>query len=635
MGWRDWLDWEESVFRVLVRANRRLRTGERQVADDPGAVLFEERSVRLSVLAQLLTGESVRVRRGPGVGGVRGADLILPGRLALGTDAALADDAYRVQVVVASGLARWSRHHAPPLGHTYEAALEALRVIREVVDELSHTWPHFAEMHDRVMANVLALREDDGRTSPKRLPRLEAVLEGARRSALAGERPWQREDLHAQLVGPRTGRRRSPPIPVWGEWLSTAGEASALQPQRDADPAPGDAPSTEHEAPDVGDLRRVSAELESVEDTTPTVVLEQAETLDRYRGGRRDIDGTDELDAHLDALEQAELGDLFRGNQTAQSLLKADLDLGLEVADLRDADGPSQGIAYDEWDARKRRYRTGWCTVHPGVSPRGDAAWSVNALRERRQLVRRLRVQLEAHRAGLRATAHQLDGEDIDLSAAIDDHVARHAGRGDDPRLYVRRQKRRRDFATTVLIDVSMSTDSWVAGRRILDVAREATLVLGEVADQLGDRLNILAFASETRNRCHVWRVFGEGDSWRDGRLRLAGLEPKGYTRIGPALRHATALLATEPAERRLLLLISDGKPTDYDRYEGRYGIADVRQAIREAHVREIHTHALAIDAVARDYLPALFGHGGWHILPKPDQLVEVLTKVYGQLTAH
>ncbi|MGI9591868.1 MAG: hypothetical protein ACR2P8_10915, partial [Myxococcota bacterium] len=107
-----------------------------------------------------------------------------------------------------------------------------------------------------------------------------------------------------------------------------------------------------------------------------------------------------------------------------------------------------------------------------------------------------------------------------------------------------------------------------------------------------------------------------------------------GYTRIGPALRHATALLAATPAERRLLLLVSDGKPTDYDRYEGRYGVADVRQAIREAHEREIHTHALAIDAVARDYLPALFGRGGFHVLPRPEQLVEVLTAVYGRLTA-
>jgi nitric oxide reductase NorD protein len=86
-------------------------------------------------------------------------------------------------------------------------------------------------------------------------------------------------------------------------------------------------------------------------------------------------------------------------------------------------------------------------------------------------------------------------------------------------------------------------------------------------------------------------------------------------------------------AEKRLLLLISDGKPTDYDLYEGRYGVGDVRMALREAQRREVQTHALAVDAIARDYLPALFGEGGWHILPKPDQLLEALTAVYGRLT--
>jgi nitric oxide reductase NorD protein len=300
------------------------------------------------------------------------------------------------------------------------------------------------------------------------------------------------------------------------------------------------------------------------------------------------------------------------------------------------ADSQAQGgIRYDEWDARRRAYRKAWCTVYPACAPRGDARWAADALHTHRRLVHRLRLQLEAHRAGLRAVARQLDGEEIDLDAAVDDHVTREAGRPGDPRVYIRQRKRRREFATTVLLDVSMSTDSWVAGHRILDVAREATLVLGEVAHQLGDCLQVLAFASETRNRCHVWQVFDGREPWSEGKLRLAALKPRGYTRIGPALRHATEQLAATPAERRLLLLISDGKPTDYDRYEGRYGVGDVRQAIREAQMREIHAHALAIDAVARDYLPALFGEGGWHILPKPDSLLEALTAVYGRLTAH
>jgi hypothetical protein len=181
--------------------------------------------------------------------------------------------------------------------------------------------------------------------------------------------------------------------------------------------------------------------------------------------------------------------------------------------------------------------------------------------------------------------------------------------------------------------NISLSSDSWVDGQRVLDVSRDSAFVLGEVARNFGDRIQILAFASHTRNHCRVWEICGWDDSWEIGRARLGALEPQGYTRIGPALRHATAELAAEPADARLLLLLSDGKPTDYDRYEGRYGIADVRHALREVERVGVSPHALAVDRIACDYLPAMFGPRGWHILPHPDRLPEVLTTVYGRLT--
>ena len=263
--------------------------------------------------------------------------------------------------------------------------------------------------------------------------------------------------------------------------------------------------------------------------------------------------------------------------------------------------------------------------------------WGVSnpksALTRQARLVRELRRRLEIHRREPRLKDRQLDGEDVDLAALVDAYGARRAGRAMDPRLYVRKERERRDFATTVLLDISLSTDSWVENRRVLDVAREAILVLGEVADQLADRLQILTFASHTRNHCRVWEVKGWEESWSVARDRLGAIHPQGYTRMGPALRHATNELAAAPAERRLLLLVSDGKPTDYDRYEGRYGVADVRQALREANLAGVHTHALAVDATARDYLPPMFGPGKWDILSHPEQLSEVLTTVYGRLT--
>ena len=94
-----------------------------------------------------------------------------------------------------------------------------------------------------------------------------------------------------------------------------------------------------------------------------------------------------------------------------------------------------------------------------------------------------------------------------------------------------------------------------------------------------------------------------------------------------------TALLRGQRAARKVLLLLSDGKPIDYDRYEGRYGIADIRQAIREANHSRIHTFALAIDVQARLYLPQMFGSGSFRILPHPTHLVRGLSEVYGQLS--
>lgn len=106
------------------------------------------------------------------------------------------------------------------------------------------------------------------------------------------------------------------------------------------------------------------------------------------------------------------------------------------------------------------------------------------------------------------------------------------------------------------------------------------------------------------------------------------GRSNRAATRVGPALRHATELLLRTGARKRLLLLVSDGKPTDLDRYEGRYGIADVRQAVREAEAVAVETVALAIDHRARLYLPRMFGPSRFAILPSPAHLAGVMARV-------
>jgi nitric oxide reductase NorD protein len=160
----------------------------------------------------------------------------------------------------------------------------------------------------------------------------------------------------------------------------------------------------------------------------------------------------------------------------------------------------------------------------------------------------------------------------------------------------------RRDLVLALLVDVSASTDGWIAGgRRIVDVEKESLIVLLEALDALGDCHAALAFSGEGARGVRVSTVkdFAEAVG-ADVRRRVAALEPDGYTRTA-AIRHASALLARQPARHRLLLLLTDGKPNDVDQYPGRYGIQDTRQAVAEARLEGLVPFCLTVDREAPD----------------------------------
>jgi len=627
------LEWDQGLFRAARALFRHVRGGAHSTETDDSArmVRLADQAAALSAFARALSGLPLRVLPGSGAGGVRGRDLLLPETLALAPSADENRALYVLRTALSAAICRLRLHEIVPQGDALPEPLPALRAAETACAWLAAELPGFAERMREARSWALAARPD-----PARLRGVERERELARVRWLRGEAPWNDSSLCRSLRRADSARSsaRSPALAWVGELLappemaSLAGGASARE---DALAAPQ--PTSEAEATRVGAIERVALERDARGDIVWNP-FERVETLDTYQGGSRNLDGGDDLQGHLEALEEVDLGKIVRGGPPAEALLRADVELDTDAPEVGQVQPGEHGVPYDEWDHRTRSHRKDWCTVYPTALTRLDPAWARDASVRQRRRVEELLRRLERHRAGLRSVDRQLDGEDVDLAALIDEHSAVAAGHGGNPRLYVRQEQRRRDFATTVLLDVSLSTDAWIRGRRVLDVARDAVFVLGEVAAQLGDRLRVLAFASETRNHCRVFEVLGWGEPWSLGRARLGALRPQGYTRIGAAVRHASSDLAAVSAERKLLLLVSDGKPTDYDRYEGRYGIADVRQALREAGQRGLRTHALAVDAVAREWLPELFGPGAWHVLPRPELLPDVLTEVYGRLTA-
>jgi nitric oxide reductase NorD protein len=260
--------------------------------------------------------------------------------------------------------------------------------------------------------------------------------------------------------------------------------------------------------------------------------------------------------------------------------------------------------------------------------------WATATLAEHAPLVRRVRERFERLRARRTRLPRERDGDELDLAACVGALVDARSGHPVDERLYVAVRPARRELAILLLVDVSGSTDGFVTKTlQVIDVEKIALLLAAEALDALGDRYAMVAFSGKGAQAVHAWTI--KDFTERNGatvRGRISALAPDANTRLGAAIRHATALLDAQSAGHRLLLILSDGKPNDIDAYQGVYGIEDSRQAINEARARDVFPFCLTVDHEEPEYLRRIFGPAGYSILPRPDQLPKVLIEVVRHL---
>lgn len=295
-----------------------------------------------------------------------------------------------------------------------------------------------------------------------------------------------------------------------------------------------------------------------------------------------------------------------------------------------------EAVPYPEWNTHQGRYQQRAAWVRARDVAEGDEAWPAAVLAEHAALVRRLRERFERLRAQRARLMRQRDGDELDLEACVHALADRATGHSIDDRLYVDVRPARRGLAIVLLVDVSGSTSEVMERSRIIDIEKVAVLLSSEALDALGDLYAVLAFSSVGPEdvRLRTLKDFGE----RNGstvRRRISALRPDGYTRMGAAVRHATALLARQQAGHRLLLILSDGKPNDQDHYQDRYAVEDSRQAILEARASGVHPFCLTVDRKASAYLTRIFGEPGHMILRRADQLPLALVKVVRQILAN
>lgn len=612
-------EWELSIFRGLRALGKRLFTRQKEPAS-PHIVELSTKQESLTVLAQIVAEYPLRIHASRGTAGFAGATIFLPMYIDGFGTAQDHETIYLIRTLLAAEMIRQGAHLSPPSQPLLRARYEADAVI-SATTQLAAEFPRFRTISTPIAAQILTMRSSVVFT-------IEGMpLEAERRRALA-----YLADTPAPPITTHHGTKVSLPVILWGEILRDADLSREERTITKDQVRPPVAVTTEIAAPEAGEVRYVHLDKKKIEEATLMHTFEKIETADAFLGGGRDLDGTDQLDDHSEALEEVPLAAVTRSDEDVHAVLRADVGSFSGAPDVAATEPQSHGIPYDEWDGKHRSYRKNFCTVYPSCAPKGDLRKSNARILHHRKLIEETQRIVEQALLRLAPRRRQQDGEQVDLDALIRHLADLQSGHATGDRLYIRRARHLPSLATLLLLDTSLSSDSWVDDQRVLDIEQDAALVLGEVLDRLGESLEILAFSSHTRNRCQVLDVRRRKDPWSVGKSRIAGLHPQGYTRIGPALRHATAELQRADAERRVLLLLSDGKPTDYDRYEGRHGIEDVRQAVREANQHGVHVHGLTLDVRTRDAFPAMFGAGRYHTLSDLRALPHALAAIYARI---
>ena len=444
---------------------------------------------------------------------------------------------------------------------------------------------------------------------------------------------WARKTAHTG----RDGYRGMPGVWYWGRAFGVAPGLAGATPYDSDTPDAERAPRRR-----VAEMRRRPRIREAAEDEddsgTGTWVIrpdEPQESVEDPFGLQRPTDRADEVDQEAlgDSLSELPEARVVRTPGQAKEVLRAGDELPRAPRETV-AEILQGAISYPEWDYRSATYRQPGAIVREATPLLGDRHWVQGALARHRRLVWRVRTRFERLRPRRIRIGRQAEGPELDIAEYVNAAADLRAGVVGEDRLYLDVRPGRRELSVALLVDVSASTDSWVSGRqRIVDVEKDALLVVCEALAALGDRHAIFAFAGESAEHVSIVPMKRFTDPAGDRvRLRIAALEPDGYTRIGAAIRHATAALSGQFTERRLLLILSDGKPNDVDAYEGPYGIEDARQAVAEARMQSVDVFCLTVDREAPRYAPRIFGRAGFTVLRRPDQLPEVLIEVLRRL---
>ena len=291
---------------------------------------------------------------------------------------------------------------------------------------------------------------------------------------------------------------------------------------------------------------------------------------------------------------------------------------------------------YHEWDYLNQSYRPDWVSVYEALHPPGNAADIDRLLAKHGALAKRLKKMLDLLKPQEKVRIrYQEEGSELDLDVALRSLIDYKSGATPDPRINMSHKTSGRNIAVLLLLDLSESLNEKAVGsdQTILELSREAVSLLAWAIEKLGDPFAIAGFHSNTRHDVRYLHIKGYSESWNDQvKGRLAAMEAGYSTRMGAAMRHAAHYLEKQRADKKLMLILTDGEPSDIDSKDGRLLVEDARQAVDELDRQGIYAYCINLDRKADEYVADIFGKQ-YTIIDRVAQLPEKLPTLFLSLT--
>jgi nitric oxide reductase activation protein len=291
---------------------------------------------------------------------------------------------------------------------------------------------------------------------------------------------------------------------------------------------------------------------------------------------------------------------------------------------------------YPEWDYKARTYRPDWISLYEGLHASGEAA-QIDALLSKHQgLAKQLKQILDRLKPqNYVRVRYQEEGSELDLDVAIRSLIDFKGGAQPDPRINMSHRHDGRDIAVMLLLDLSQSLNDTPEGssQTILELSQEAVSLLAWAIEHLGDEFAIAGFNSDTRHEVRYQHIKGYSERWDDTvKGRLAAMKAGFSTRMGAAMRHAAHYLEARQADKKLLLILTDGEPHDIDEQDPRQLIEDAHKAVQELDRQGIFTFCVNLDPRADEYVADIFGRQ-YTVIDRVEKLPQKLPELFLSLT--